>query len=564
MALVMPGAEAAALAEAVATLRAAVERELARPPAERGQPHRQETPDRPAPPRGGDPLARRILCLWLPDLAIERWRIATERRGDPVPDDLAVALAAEGAHGPVITAASRAARAGGVAAGMRVVDARALLPGLRVDHADPGADRAALERLMRWARRWCPWTAVEGTTGLVMDTTGSAHLRGGEARLMEEIEGRLAILGLSARIAIAPTLGAAWALARLAPPRSACGPEDLAARMAPLPVRALRLTPETVLLLQRLGLKTVGDLMAVPRISLARRFSRAGLAENPLLRLDQMFGRLAEPVTPPDDPPCFTAELALAEPILDPTAHLPALAERLCAQLLAAGQGARRIALALYRTDGEVVGTEVATAMASRDPRHLVRLFDGRLERVDPGWGFDLIALAATVAENLAPGQTRLDGRGDGATELAALTDRLAARFGARALTRPAARGSHIPERDLAWVPAMAGRPAPAAPAGPPRPLRLFDPPEEVRVIYAVPEGPPAQFVWRRVTRRVTRFAGPERIAPEWWRDAPSTRLRDYYRIEDHLGLRLWLYREGLLGDGRGETPRWFVHGTFA
>jgi protein ImuB len=84
-----------------------------------------------------------------------------------------------------------------------------------------------------------------------------------------------------------------------------------------------------------------------------------------------------------------------------------------------------------------------------------------------------------------------------------------------------------------------------------------------VRVLYAVPEGPPAQFLWRRVTHKVTRFAGPERIAPEWWATHPGTRLRDYYRVEDQDGRRLWIYRDGVLDDGRGDTPRWFVHGVF-
>ncbi len=51
---------------------------------------------------------------------------------------------------------------------------------------------------------------------------------------------------------------------------------------------------------------------------------------------------------------------------------------------------------------------------------------------------------------------------------------------------------------------------------------------------------------------------------PEWWRDRPGTRLRDYFRIEDESGLRLWIYREGLVHDGRGGLPRWFLHGIFA
>ena len=97
--------------------------------------------------------------------------------------------------------------------------------------------------------------------------------------------------------------------------------------------------------------------------------------------------------------------------------------------------------------------------------------------------------------------------------------------------------------------PADAGAGAPLRDCPPltERPLRLLDPPEEICVLYAVPEGPPAQFVWRRVTHRTTRYQGPERIAPEWWHDRPGTRLRDYFKVEDDAGRRYWLYREGLM-----------------
>ena len=114
--------------------------------------------------------------------------------------------------------------------------------------------------------------------------------------------------------------------------------------------------------------------------------------------------------------------------------------------------------------------------------------------------------------------------------------------------------------------PADAGAGAPLRDCPPltERPLRLLDPPEEICVLYAVPEGPPAQFVWRRVTHRTVRYQGPERIAPEWWHDRPGTRLRDYFKVEDDAGRRYWLYREGLHDDGRGGDPRWFLHGIFA
>ena len=83
-------------------------------------------------------------------------------------------------------------------------------------------------------------------------------------------------------------------------------------------------------------------------------------------------------------------------------------------------------------------------------------------------------------------------------------------------------------------------------------------------MLYALPEGPPARFTWRHVIHDVARVAGPERIAPEWWREKGHARARDYYRVETPDGLRLWLFREGFDGDERGGAPRWFLHGLFS
>jgi protein ImuB len=486
---------------------------------------------------------------------MERWQKAQERAGSAAPDDVAQVLATEGPHGPIVHAANRAAHLAGITDGARVVDMRALCPSLRVDYADSMGDRAALEKLALWARRWCPWTAVDGQ-GLILDTTGSDHLWGGEAAMLEEMEARLSLLGLSARLALAPTWGAAWALARFGPVRAICGDP------APLPVAALRLEPETVLLLNRLGLKTIGALAALPRLTLARRFQPAEMAANPLLRLDQLTGHLAEPLAPPDAPPTFCAIARLAEPIFDPTHHLPGLCAALAGQLAAAGMGARRVRLTIYRTDGEVAAISAAVAAPSRDAAHLAFLFRDRLEKIDPGYGFDLIALEAVVAEPLGITQTTLAGGTDAALDLSHLVDRLTTRFGAGAPPRLQPRQSHVPERAETRTAPLADTSATVVLAE--RPIRLLTPPEEIRVLYAVPEGPPAQFQWRRQTHRTVRYAGPERIAPEWWQDQPGTRLRDYFKVEDEAGRRYWLYREGLHDDGRGGDPRWFLHGMFA
>ncbi|MGL5012340.1 MAG: Y-family DNA polymerase [Paracoccaceae bacterium] len=502
---------------------------------------------------------RRIVSISLPQFPMERWQKTQERLGNAPPDELPMVLSIDGPHGPIVHAANRTAYLAGITLGARIVDMRALCPNLRVDFADPAGDQTALERLALWARRWCPWTVSDGL-GMILDTTGSDHLWGGEAAMLEEIETRLSLLGFSARLALAPTWGAAWALARFGPVRAIW---RSAADLAPLPVACLRLGAETALLLHRLGLKTVGDLAAVPRLALTRRFARAELADNPLLRLDQMSGHLAEPLVPPEMPPLLRVDARLAEPIFDPTHHLPGLCDDLCARLAAVGQGARRLRLGVYRTDGEVSRIEVAMAAASRDAAHLIFLFRDRLERIDPGFGFDLISLEACVTETLGVAQASLSGGTDTALALSQLVDRLAMRFGARALSRQVARASHIPERSATSAAPLA-TPPDLSPPPTERPLRLLDHAEEIRVLYAVPEGPPAQFVWRKRTHRTVRYQGPERIAPEWWQDQPGTRLRDYFKVEDEQGRRYWLYREGLHDDGRGGDPRWFLHGMFA
>lgn len=495
---------------------------------------------------------------------MERWQRWMEGQGTALPDDIPMALGREGQHGRVIHAANRAARLAGIRSGARVVDMRAICPELQVDYADIAGDRAALDRLVLWTRRWCPWTTRDGDDGLILDTTGAGHLLGGDGAMLVEMETQLSRTGLSAQLAVAPTWGAAWVLARFGPVRALCGADDLAEALYALPVAGLRLDAGTVLLLHRLGLKTIGALMDVPRLSLTRRFAKAQLGANPLLRLDQALGHLAEPVASIEAPPRFCVQSRLAEPIFDPTPYVPELCADLCAALANAGTGCRRLQLSVYRTDGDVSQLTVATSAVTRDPEHLRSLFRDKIAQINPGFGFDLITLEAGAIEPLQERQDRLDGAADADLHLSRLIDRLTAKFGPRSVARPVPCESHIPERAetqvVAWeVPVELASVPPKD-----RPLRLFDHPEEVRVLYAVPEGPPAQFIWRRQTHRVARYAGPERIAPEWWADRSGTRLRDYFKVEDQSGRRLWLYREGLNGDGRGGNPRWFVHGCFA
>ena len=461
---------------------------------------------------------------------------------------------------------------------MRLADARALHAGLVTARADPAADRQGLERLALWCNRFTPWCAVDGEDGLLLDITGCAHLFGGEAALMDEIATRVTGLGVEARLGLADTPGAAWALARFGAAEARIAvPGEARAAIAGLPVEGLRIAAEDAHLLRRLGLTTIDAVEGLPRASLARRFPCRERGSAVLARLDRALGRQAEPIVPMAPPPACLERLALPEPLIDRAgldAALARLMPGLAASLERDGLGVRRLALWCYRVDGGVVRRAVATARATRDGDHLLRLFRETLETVDPGFGIDLAALHAERVEPLAPTQLSLAGDKRRRGDVDLLVDRLLAKLGEGAVCRLEPVARHRPEQaeravtpgrepvpwreappDASEAPPDAPE-APATPQRPQRPFRLFDRPEPVEVMAEVPDGPPLLFIWRRVRRRVVRAAGPERIEPEWWAGAGGRdeAVRDYYRIEDADGRRYWLYRAGLYGDGGGDT----------
>jgi protein ImuB len=517
-------------------------------------------------------MERRIVSIWFPELAMNRWTRAHANTDEARScDSQPFALVSEATHGTILDAVNSAARAAGTKAGQKLTDARAICPALAVAAGDREADTAALGRLALWSRRWCPWTATDGHDALLLDTTGGAHLFGGEAPMLKDMQARFATLGLATRIALAPTIGAAWALSHFsadhAPVR--CPQEGMATALTALPIESLRLDGAAALLLRRLGLKTVGALAAVPRMSLARRFRKADtLAANPLVRLDQAMGRSEEMVAPIDVLPRERATKRVADPVLHISILEPILAElaaRLCLGLEKRQRGLRRVRFEAFRVDGELARREAETAQPVRDPVHIVRLFDEQLETLDAGFGFDSFALTALVDEPTDVQQPGLDEEVREGIPLAHLIDRLCVRIGARNVRQPVACASHIPERAVGWRPALDGPPEEGdVPDIGERPLRLLDRPEPITVIYATPEGPPRRFRWRRCLHDVVRVEGPERIAPEWWRERSTARLRDYYKIEDETGQRFWIYRSGLIDDGRGGPPDWFLHGLFA
>ena len=505
--------------------------------------------------------------MWLRRLATDR----IARRSSAPAEALIVVAPEKGALR--LSAVNDAAAALGLTVGMPLADARARYPGIAVAHADDAEDRRLLEAIADWCDRYTPLVALDPPDGLMLDVTGCSHLFGGEAALCRDLDRRLDAQGFAVRVAVAGTVGCAWGVARYGEAQIIPSGEERQT-LAPLPLAALRLDGDTIAALAQVGLTHVGDALDRPRAPLAARFGEAFVH-----RLDAALGRADEPITPRLPVPAAMAEQRFAEPIAleaDMLGTIERLARRLGAVLERRGEGARLLQAALFRADGKVFRVEVGTAAPLRDAARIRRLFEDRLDVIgdecDPGFGFDMIRLAALTSETAEPAQVGFAGP-DHADDLAHLVDRLGARFGLRRVMRLEPQDTHIPEFAVMAVSAGGMRsrdqaaPQPVQTVldslSPTRPIRLFEKAEPIEAVAEVPDGPPARFTWRRVTHTVVRAEGPERIAMEWWRDEKNRALtRDYFRIESREGLRVWLYREGLF-DGES-TPRWFVHGVFA
>jgi protein ImuB len=377
-----------------------------------------------------------------------------------------------------------------------------------------------------------------------------------------------------------------------------------------MPVVGLRIDDAQVAGLNQMGLKAIGQLYGRDRRALQARFG-ASL----ILRLDQALGLVAERVTPRVPIAEHYAERRFAEPIGymdDVLMTARDLAIQLGLRLEAEALGAQTFHLFLYRVDHKVISLSVNAGRATRDPNHIAQLFVHRSERLageyDAGFGIDMIRLAASSLSEVASTQLGAFEVRDGAADLDRLYDRMTSRLGPLAIVRSRFVNTHVPEQAVKLEPVIARtNDDPEAVPDPDlaRPLRLLPQPEPITVLAEVPDGPPMRMIWRRISYRILKASGPERIEAEWWRSGktlavleppqkrekrmdprddpknsrqkpaaepepaskleafdPMTVVRDYYTVEDDGGRRLWIFRIGLYG--ASEAPRWFMHGFFA
>ncbi len=529
---------------------------------------------------------RRYLALWLPFLSTDRARRRLPGRHGGKPADTPFILAAQERGALRITAADTVAARMGLAPGMPLAEARAILPALAVAEADPVADAALLQDLAEACEMFTPLVTIRGGDLLILDCTGCAHLFGGEAAMLRRACGRIRQAGLTVEAAMAGTPEAAGALARHRPGTIAA-PDDMVALMHGLPITALGRDAETTLALRRAGLTTLGDLATREPAQLAARFG----ADLPAA-LRRVLGEEDIRITPLRAVPEIMAETHFPEPRGEIEGLLSALG-RLSGDVAAAlarrGEGGRIFEAALFRCDGALRRVVIETAAPLRDPETVMRLIRLRIaalaDPLDPGFGFDAIRLAVRRSEAMAERQALLEDQAarqampeDRSAQADDLASRLVARLGRDNVRRFVAQDTHDPARAGGTQPFLSDErpslsgemacmlPEPGEP--PARPLTLFAPPQPIEAMAEVPDSPPLRFRWRRLLHEVMRAEGPERIAPDWWRQAASggnqpPPIRDYYRVETADGRRFWLYREGVYAEA-AQHPRWFLHGLFA
>ncbi len=459
----------------------------------------------------------------------------------------------------VVTASSVAAEALAIETGMVVADARAAFPGLEVVEDSGTLPEKILSAFAEWAIRFTPVVAIDSPDGLLLDATGCPHLWGGERPYLEDIAGKMTELGYDVRLGMAGTPGVAWAIARYGGGKSIVPPEEDRDAILPLPPAALRIAPEIVEKLHKLGLTRIGKFIDMPRSVLRRRFGQS-LPD----RIDQVTGVAAEVIHPVVPVPPYHERLPCLEPVRTATAiriAIERLLETLCTRLAEENKGLQKAVLKTFRVDGKTQEITIWTYSPSCNIRHLFRLFELKIATIEPDLGIELFVLEAPVVAAIPPLQESLwslTGSHNHAA-IAGLLDRIAGRGGPGIIRRYLPAEHHWPERSVKEARSLEEKPQTGWRTDRPRPVHLAPNPEPIEVTAPVPDYPPVLFRYKGEVHNIRKADGPERIEQEWW--ISDGLHRDYYVVEDEQGARYWIFRSGHYEEG---LSKWFLHGFFA
>ncbi len=460
----------------------------------------------------------------------------------------------------VVTAANALAQTQGISIGMSVADARAILPALQVMDDQPALSNKLLKGIASWCIRFTPAVSIDPPEGLLLEVTGCAHLWGGEVPYLKDIIERIHGFGYNVRAGMADTIGTAWAVARFGKGSPIVESGRQHAALLSLPAAALRLEAEVEDRLQKLGLRQVNSFMNMPRTALRRRFG-----PQLLQRLNQATGQEEENIQPLHPLVPYQERLPCMEPIVHAAAieiAIQGLLETLCARLQKEQKGLRVATLNCYRLDGKMETASISTNRASCNATHLFKLFQLKIDTIEPALGIELFTMDASKVEDVKTLQEKLWEQQEGVDEVALseLLDRIAGKMGENLIHRYLPDEHYWPERSYKLAESINQKPATPWNLDRPRPLQLLKRPEPIEVTAPIPDYPPMLFRYKNKLHKIRKADGPERIEQEWW--LQQGQHRDYYQVEDEEGRRYWLFRLGHYDVAK--TYQWFMHGFFA
>ncbi|HMH31904.1 MAG TPA: DNA polymerase Y family protein, partial [Puia sp.] len=424
----------------------------------------------------------------------------------------------------------------------------------------PGLSTQLLKGLAAWCIRYTPAVAIDPPEGLILDCTGCAHLWGSERAYLTDIITRLNGLGYHVRAAMADTIGAAWAMTRFGDDAAIIERGGQTAALLSLPSAALRLETDIIERLQKLGLRQVKDFIGMPRTALRRRFGQPFIQ-----KLDQALGQEEELIQPVEPVASYRERLPCLEPIVTATGieiALQRLLETLCHRLEQEQKGLRTAIFKGFRVDGRIEKIGIGTNRASHSSTHLFKLFELKLNSIEPALGIELFILEAQKVEDVSPVQEKLWANASGldSIRLSELIDRLVGRIGADRIHRYIPDEHYWPERSVKAASSIHEKLNARWSIDRPRPLQLLSKPEPIDVTAPIPDYPPMLFRHKGKLHKIMKADGPERIEQEWW--LQQGQHRDYYCVEDETGHRYWLFRSGHYAADR--SYQWFIHGFFA
>lgn len=500
-------------------------------------------------------MAKRFASIWFRHLRTD-WFI----RRQPELKNIPFVLASPDHGRMVITSANMLAEKEGIYPGMVVADARAIISSLQVLDDNTELSKKLLTGIAKWCIRFTPAVAIDEPNGLILDVSGCAHLWGDEKKYITDIFRRIREFGYDIRIAISDTIGAAWAIARFGQGsvivETGCQREALLS----LPPAALRIEPLIIERLEKLGLRQVGSFINMPRPSLRRRFG-----PQLLQRLNQALGNEEEWIIPVQPIESYQERLPCMEPIvtakgIEIALHL--LLDTLCKRLQQEHKGLRNASFKGFRIDGKIEKIEIGTNRPTSNTKHLFKLFEIKIETIEPALGIELFTLDACKVEDLSTGQEKLWESTGGLDdiELSELLDRIAGKVGANHIHRYIPDEHYWPERSFKLAPSINEKLQIPWKIDRPRPLQMLIKPQPIEVTAPVPDYPPMNFRYKEKLHKIIKADGPERIEQEWW--LQQGQHRDYYSVEDEEGKRYWLFRSGHYDAAK--SFQWFIHGFFA